>query len=61
MFLWAKVTDRTSLQGLAELMMKVNRRAIQTYFLMRRDSDIHPKEFRDNRVTGIFFDNKVNI
>ena len=60
MFLWAKVSHEHSLAHLAELMMKVNRRAIQTYFLIERESVIHPVEFRDNRVTGIFFDNKVH-
>lgn len=60
MYLWAKVSHERSLENLAHLMMKLNRRAIQTYFLIERESVIHPPSFRDNRVTGIFFDNKVH-
>lgn len=55
--------DATSDQGLAalgRLLVRLNARAIQTYFLMTRDNQAHPEQFRGNKVVGILFDNKVD-
>jgi endo-1,3(4)-beta-glucanase len=60
MMLWGKVSGNAKLEALAKLMLKVNSRAIQTYFLMSDDNPIHPPAFVKNKVTGIFFDNKAH-
>ena len=60
MMLWGKATGNAKLEALGKLMLKVNSRAIQLYFLMKDDNPIHPPEFKKNKVTGIFFDNKVH-
>jgi endo-1,3(4)-beta-glucanase len=41
-------------------MLAIAKRSIQTYFLMNSDNEIMPKEIIANKVTGIFFDNKVD-
>jgi endo-1,3(4)-beta-glucanase len=41
-------------------MLAVNKRSIQTYFLMTSDNDVMPKVYIGNKVTGIFFENKAD-
>lgn len=41
-------------------MLAVAKRSIQTYFLMDSSNKIMPKEFINNKVTGIFFENKAD-
>ncbi|OWZ01206.1 Endo-1,3(4)-beta-glucanase [Phytophthora megakarya] len=59
MKLWGQVSKNKAVEDLGSLMLRLNARAIRTYFLMTKDNKIHPKEFVPNRVTGIFFDNKA--
>ncbi|RLN53548.1 hypothetical protein BBJ29_008164 [Phytophthora kernoviae] len=59
MTLWGKVTGKKAVEDLGSLMLRLNARAVRTYFLLRSDNTIHPPEIVRNRVTGIFFDNKV--
>lgn len=60
MMLWGQVTGRSAVQDLGSLMMRIDARAVRTYFLMKSDNALHPIEFVRNHVTGIFFDNKVD-
>jgi len=67
-------SSTTSIKCLGELMLKVNARAIETYFFMVNQktvlqmeelcdvplAPVHPPEYLPNKVTGIFFDNKVD-
>merc|ERR1719197_474786 len=41
-------------------MTQVATHSIQTYFLMDSANQAHPAEFIENRVTGIFFENKAH-
>eukprot|EP00644_Phytophthora_capsici_P006468 jgi/Phyca11/536917/estExt2_fgenesh1_pg.C_PHYCAscaffold_660046 len=59
MKLWGQVSNNKAVEDLGSLMLRLNARAIRTYFLMTSDNTIHPKEFVPNHVTGIFFDNKA--
>ena len=65
LILWGKMTksitnyNQLSLSSLGKLMLKVNKRTVQKYFLMSSDNVVHPKSFLPNKVTGIFFDNRV--
>jgi endo-1,3(4)-beta-glucanase len=59
MKLWGQVSNNKAVEDLGSLMLRLNARAIRTYFLMTSDNAIHPKEFVPNHVTGIFFDNKA--
>jgi len=60
LMLWGKASGNADLEQLGKLMLKVNSRAINNYFLMTSDNKVHPKEILPNKVTGIFFDNKVD-
>ncbi|RLN87659.1 hypothetical protein BBJ28_00001137 [Nothophytophthora sp. Chile5] len=60
MTLWGKVTGNQAVEDLGSLMLRVDARAVRTYFLLMSDNTIHPPTFVTNHVTGIFFDNKVN-
>lgn len=60
MYLWSMVTKNESLKTLAKLMLQVNLSSCQTYFLLTNDNQVHPKKFIPNKVTGIFFSNKVD-
>ncbi|KAF4128126.1 Glycosyl hydrolase family 81 C-terminal domain [Phytophthora infestans] len=59
MKLWGQVSSNKAVEDLGSLMLRLNARAIRTYFLMTSDNTIHPTEFVPNHVTGIFFDNKA--
>ncbi|GMF48229.1 unnamed protein product [Phytophthora fragariaefolia] len=59
MKLWGQASNNKAVEDLGSLMLRLNARAIRTYFLMTSDNTIHPKEFVPNHVTGIFFDNKA--
>jgi endo-1,3(4)-beta-glucanase len=60
LMLWGNVSGNANLEQLGKLMLNVNSRAINYYFLMSDDNTVHPKELLPNKVTGIFFDNKVD-
>ncbi|GMF22302.1 unnamed protein product [Phytophthora lilii] len=60
MMLWGKVTQNKAVEDLGSLMLRLNARAVRTYFLMTSDNTIHPAQFVPNHVTGIFFDNKAD-
>ncbi|DBA00714.1 TPA: hypothetical protein N0F65_001185 [Lagenidium giganteum] len=59
-YLYGKATNNTTLEGLAKLLLKLNARAIKTYFLISSTNVTHPECFRKNKVTGVFFDNKCD-
>ena len=60
MTLMGQVTGDKHLETVGKLMVKLNARAIQTYFLIEDGNRAHPDRYRDNKVMGILFDNKVN-
>ncbi|KAF1322353.1 putative endo-1,3-beta-glucanase, partial [Globisporangium splendens] len=60
MMLWGKVTGNKAVEDLGSLMLRIDARAVRTYFLMDSSNKLHPPEFVRNHVTGIFFDNKVD-
>ena len=59
MTLWGKETGHKALEDLGSLMLRLNAYTVREYFLLSSDNKIHPPEIVRNRVTGIFFDNKV--
>ncbi|KAF1327121.1 putative endo-1,3-beta-glucanase, partial [Globisporangium splendens] len=60
LYLYGTATKNARMATIGKLMTKLNARAIQTYFLMESSNTVHPAEFRANKVTGIFFDNKAD-
>jgi endo-1,3(4)-beta-glucanase len=60
LFLFGSVTKNAEMAQVGKLMTKLNAHAIKTYFLIEDANAVHPLNFRPNKVTGIFFDNKVD-
>ncbi|EGZ05261.1 putative glycosyl hydrolase family 81 protein [Phytophthora sojae] len=58
MYMFGKATNNAALEAVGKLMTRVNAHAIKAYFLIEDANQIHPTNFRLNKVTGIFFDNK---
>ncbi|TYZ59685.1 hypothetical protein PybrP1_011346 [[Pythium] brassicae (nom. inval.)] len=59
-FLYAQVTGNTRVAEVSKLMLKLNARAVQTYFLMENSNTVQPPSLLPNKVPGIFFDNKLD-
>ncbi|RHY15695.1 hypothetical protein DYB36_009391 [Aphanomyces astaci] len=60
MALFGQATGDVRLERLGRLMLSVNVRSVQTYFLMTTSNEIHPPSIKVNHVPGIYFDNKVH-
>ncbi|KAF1327030.1 Beta-glucanase, partial [Globisporangium splendens] len=60
MYMFGKATNQRDMMTVGKLMTRLNAHAIKTYFLMEDQNQIHPPNFLPNKVTGIFFDNKVD-
>lgn len=59
MKLWGSVVENESMEARGDLMLSIMRRAMNKYFYYRSDNDVEPSEIIENKVSGIFFDNKV--
>ncbi|CAN0304217.1 unnamed protein product [Ascophyllum nodosum] len=60
MTMWAMATGNTRLEGLGRLQTAVVTRSINAYFLLKDFNTNHPADFVRNKVTGIFFESKVD-
>ncbi|DAZ93065.1 TPA: hypothetical protein N0F65_008859 [Lagenidium giganteum] len=60
LMLYGRATNNSQVERIGRLMLKLNARAVRTYFLLTDDSKVHPPDFTPNKVTGILFDNKVD-
>ncbi|CAM9234020.1 unnamed protein product [Sphacelaria rigidula] len=60
MTMWAIATGNSKLEGLGRLQTAMVARSIQRYFLLKDDNDVHPPDFVRNKVTGIFFESKID-
>ncbi|KAF2153956.1 glycoside hydrolase family 81 protein [Myriangium duriaei CBS 260.36] len=58
--LWGAVTNNTALEGRGALMMAVQARSLQNYYLYTTDNTNEPSVFIPNKVAGILFDNKID-
>ncbi|ODV63245.1 endo-1,3(4)-beta-glucanase, partial [Ascoidea rubescens DSM 1968] len=58
--LWSIVVKNDKLGRLMDLILSVMKNSITSYMLMDNDNKIQPKEFIGNKVTGIFFENKIH-
>ncbi|CAM9504804.1 unnamed protein product, partial [Ectocarpus fasciculatus] len=60
MTLWAMATGNSKLRGLGRLQTGVVARSIDSYFLLKDSNTNHPVDFVRNKVTGIFFESKID-
>jgi Predicted glycosyl hydrolase len=60
MKLWGQVIGDQSMKSRGELMLAITSRAMNMYFYYRDDNTVMPQEYIKNKVSGIFFENKVD-
>ena len=58
--MWGRVTGDKAMEARGNLMLAVQKRAFQNYFLMESSNTNQPANFISNKVTGILFENKVH-
>ncbi|TYZ65885.1 hypothetical protein PybrP1_008933, partial [[Pythium] brassicae (nom. inval.)] len=58
--LFGQVTNNAELTRIGRLMLKLDVRAVKTYFLMTTANVAQPAQILPNKVTGIMFDNKID-
>lgn len=58
--LWGAVSGNSAIEKRASLMLGIQKRSFNAYFLMSSSNKNHPPQFIGNKVTGILFENKVD-
>lgn len=58
--MWGKATGDNAMEARGNLMLAVEARSLNNYFLMQSDNAVQPPQFIGNKATGILFDNKVD-
>lgn len=58
--LWGKVIGDANMEARASLMLAIQDRSFNNYFLMQSTNAIQPPEIIGNKVTGILFENKID-
>ena len=59
MKLWGKVIGDQSMESRGDLMLAIQARAMNMYFLYSDDNTVEPSEYIGNKVSGILYDNKI--
>ena len=59
MKLWGNVIGNSAMEQRGNLMISVMKRSLINYFYFKDDNKNVPKEMLPNKVSGIFFDNKI--
>ncbi|KAI5966241.1 ACF3 [Candida pseudojiufengensis] len=60
MKLWGKVVGDYSMEARGGLMLSIMNRAFNMYFYYKSDNQVQPSEILPNKVSGIFFENKID-
>ena len=58
--MWGHVTGDVAMEARGNLMLAVQKRAFQNYYLLEASNVNHPANFIGNKVAGILFENKVD-
>ncbi|EER31796.1 hypothetical protein CTRG_04579 [Candida tropicalis MYA-3404] len=58
--LWGKVIGDQSLEARGGLMLAIMTRSYNDYFYFKSDNTVQPSEILPNKVSGIFFENKID-
>ena len=58
--MWGQVTGDAAMEARGSLMLAIQKRAFQNYFLLESTNVNHPANFIKNKVSGIMFENKVD-
>ncbi|SGZ54658.1 CIC11C00000000725 [Sungouiella intermedia] len=60
MKLWGNVIGDNAMEARGDLILKIQSRSMNDYFLYSSDNTIEPSNFIANKVSGIYFDNKID-
>lgn len=60
MKMWGRTIGDGAMEARGNLMLAVQKRAFQNYFLMESGNVNQPENFIGNKVTGILFENKCD-
>ncbi|ODQ80184.1 glycoside hydrolase family 81 protein [Babjeviella inositovora NRRL Y-12698] len=60
MKIWATVTGDTNMEARANLMLAIQKRAMNLYYLLADSNTVQPANFIQNKVAGILFENKLD-
>jgi endo-1,3(4)-beta-glucanase len=58
--MWGKTSGNANLEARGNLMLAIQARVFQKYFLMEKSNTAQPPQIALNKVTGITFENKVD-
>lgn len=58
--MWGRVTGDVNMEARGNLMLSIQARSFQNYFLMDSGNTNQPAQFIGNKVTGILFENKAD-
>lgn len=59
MKLWGTVIGDKAMEARGDLMLKIQSRSMNLYFLYSDDNTVEPAEYIANKVSGIYFENKI--
>lgn len=57
--MWGRVSGDANMEARGNLMLAVQRRSFNNYFLMSANNNVQPRQFIGNKAAGITFDNKI--
>ncbi|PSK42735.1 hypothetical protein B9Z65_5657 [Elsinoe australis] len=58
--MWGRISGDTAMEARGALMMAVQARAVQNYYLYTSDNTVQPPRFIGNKAAGILFENKID-
>ncbi|KAK4148773.1 glycoside hydrolase [Chaetomidium leptoderma] len=58
--MWGYVSGDKNLEARADLMLSLQTRSLQAYYLYTNSNTVQPPEFIGNKVAGILFENKID-
>lgn len=58
--MWGQVIGDKNMEARGNLMLAIQARSLQSYFLYTADNTVEPSEFIGNKVSGILFENKID-
>jgi len=58
--MWGSVIGDKAMEARGNLMLAIQTRSLDNYYLYRDSNEVQPREFIGNRVAGILFENKID-
>ncbi|KAF7192445.1 putative endo-1,3(4)-beta-glucanase, partial [Pseudocercospora fuligena] len=58
--MWGRVINDAAMEARGNLMLAIQARSMQSYYLYTSDNKVEPQEFIGNKAAGILFENKID-